>query len=498
MGTCRGAPNPSRPEHVPTYATLEYPSHPMGRRAQMGRRSEASQLGSTESHVIDPWHRKCLSAEPFFAVESTVRFLLSWLGMMSSQNARLLAIGLVATVIGCQAATGSDAFEEGEGAIDQESSLTASQRQARAADIRDAAYANGIETGFLLAGIADAETQMAHCWSELTWACKGPASADCGGGPVVAGAGDGACSLQQGGLGMFQFDAGTFSDTLAREGNRILTIDGNVAAAVDFVVKMVRDSAYVAGVNTDAQAIAWLNGVRIDNSRFDPWVKTVTRYYNGCQPGWSCWSQRYAHYRDHATGVWYEMGGSAFWFDHETSPPPVATLDAIEVYWYRQPNGTYNLRALAPSSVHSVVYRVDGYELASATRADGNNFPASYAFTVSKSERLFEVLGYDAAGKQVGLGVGLMDVTDGTAVFIKQMGDHLYEIGLERPPSGVAAIEVKADQWVLADEVSGKSRSDRLAVRYRFSELGSRHFEISTYNADGSYRGTLRRDFNLR
>ncbi|MCA9614322.1 MAG: hypothetical protein KC586_16315, partial [Myxococcales bacterium] len=88
-----------------------------------------------------------------------------------------------------------------------QSLLTAAQRRVRAGEIRDAAAANGITQGWLLAGIADAETRMSHCWSELTWACQGPNSSDCGGGPVVAGAGDGPCSLRQGGLGMFQFDA---------------------------------------------------------------------------------------------------------------------------------------------------------------------------------------------------------------------------------------------------------------------------------------------------
>ncbi len=191
-------------------------------------------------------------------------------------------------------------------------SLTAAQRRVRAGQIRDAAAAAGMEQGWLLAGIADAETNMSHCHSELTWACRGPNSADCGGGPVVAGAGDGPCSLMQGGLGMFQFDAGTFSDTLRREGDRILSIAGNTQAAVDFVANMVIRSAYVPGVENRAQAIEWMNGVRIGNSRWDPWVRTVTHYYNGCAPSYSCFSSRYAHYRDNTTGVYGEMGAD-FW-----------------------------------------------------------------------------------------------------------------------------------------------------------------------------------------
>ncbi len=193
-----------------------------------------------------------------------------------------------------------------------ESLLSPAERQVRAGQIRDAAAANGMTQGWLLAGIADAETQMSHCWSELTWACMGPNSADCGGGPVVAGAGDGPCSIRQGGLGMFQFDAGDFDDTLAREGDRILSIAGNVAAAVDFVVAMVIRSVYVDGVSTNEEAIEWMNGVRIGNARWDPWVRTVTHYYNGCRPTYSCWTSRYEHYRSNTVGVHDEMGPD-FW-----------------------------------------------------------------------------------------------------------------------------------------------------------------------------------------
>ena len=123
-----------------------------------------------------------------------------------------------------------------------------------AGQIRDAACGAGMTQGWMLAGIADAETRMSHCWSELTWACQGPNSSDCGGGPTVAGAGDGPCSLRQGGIGMFQFDAGTFDDTLRREGDRILSIAGNTQAAVDFVAAMVQRSAYTPSLPTRESA----------------------------------------------------------------------------------------------------------------------------------------------------------------------------------------------------------------------------------------------------
>lgn len=403
-------------------------------------------------------------------------------------------------VFGSAACTAEPATNEdiyGTGADRSASALTSSQRRIRAAQIRDSAARRDVRAGWALAGIADAETQMSHCLSELSWACPGPNSADCGGGPVVAGAGDGPCSLRQGGLGMFQFDAGTFEDTLRREGSRVLSVDGNVEAAIDFVVQMVIDSAYISAVSTRAEAIAWLNAVRVENSRFDPWIRTVTHYYNGCAPSFPCFSQRYAHYRDNAVGVWNEMGGTAFWFDGATTPATPA-FAAIEVYWSRQPTGEYAFRALAPASTVRVVYRVDGWVVGGATRTDGDNFAASYDFLLEQPERRLTVLGYDAAGTQVALGTALFDVTAGVGVYVKQMGSSLYEIGLERAPSGIASVEVRADGYLLTDSVSGVARSPRNAVRSRFGTLGERRFEIRTYSSSGTLRGSLRRTFTLQ
>ncbi|MFN7698318.1 MAG: hypothetical protein ACK5U8_10500, partial [Deltaproteobacteria bacterium] len=72
-----------------------------------------------------------------------------------------------------------------------------------------------------------------------------------------------------------------------------------------------------------------------------------------------------------------------------------------------------------------------------------------------------------------------------------------YEIGLERAPAGVTAIEVRADGFLLTDEISGATRSSRLEVRSRCMRLGNRSFEITTYAASGAARGTLRRALEL-
>lgn len=404
--------------------------------------------------------------------------------------AALLASGLIG---GCAAAGSSDEDADEDSGETLASSLTSSQRRERAQHLRDVSAARGIQNGWLIAGIGNAETGLAHCWSELTWACKGPVSADCGGGAVVSGSADGPCSIKQGGLGMFQFDAGTHSQTLAKYGSDVLTVDGNIEHALDYVINMVTVSKYIPSVTTEAQAIAWLNGITMGSADYKIWIKTVTHYYNGCVPG-SCsvYNKRYKHYDESTRAIKDEVGAD-FW--KPTKP--------IEVYWARKDGGEYNLRALAPTEVVKVKYLVDDYLIGEALRDDPataeveDNFPDVYTFKNEIAERLFEVEGYDKKGARVARGIGLIDSVPGTAVYIKQMGAKLYEIGLEREPEEVFAIEVRADGILLTDSETGVSHSPRNAVRHQFSELGERTFEITTFNEDGSVRGTLHRDFRL-
>ncbi len=204
-----------------------------------------------------------------------------------------------------------------------ESVLKSDERVARYGAIRTAANARGIGNAFLLAGIAITETGLAHCWSEAQWACQGPNSSACGGGPVIAGSADGPCNHQQGGLGMFQFDAGTYQQTLNLYGNGVLTIDGQIGAAIDYTVAMVRDSAYTTNAETDAKARAWINAFDIhDPTHRDQWIKTVLRYYNGCQPHWNCWNTRYRTYTDGMQAGFDEPGGTDFWGAPVTVDPP--------------------------------------------------------------------------------------------------------------------------------------------------------------------------------
>lgn len=166
---------------------------------------------------------------------------------------------------------------------------------------------------------------------------------------------------------------------------------------------------------------------------------------------------------------------------------------AIGFSWTRNASGSYDFTATAPESIARVDYYVQDYRIASATRGTGN-YAARYArFNVATVGREFEVRGFDASGNEIGHGIGSIDSVSGPAVYVRQVAAGEYEIGLERPNTGAVAIEVSADGWLLTDSVSGSSHTGRMAVRSTFSLLGSRTFELRTYNADGSYRGAFRR-----
>lgn len=200
--------------------------------------------------------------------------------------------------------------------------LSSAQRRARAELIRDTAAAAGMTNAALLAGIGEVETNFAHCWSEATWACQGPASSSCGGGPVIAGSADGPCSQQQGGLGMFQFDSGTYAQTVSTYGASIVTMQGNVDAVIPFLLTRAVQS--VAGVDDEAEALAWMNSITIQNgdADYEAWLYFVAWRYNGCK---GCTTQ-INKYRNGTNKLRDEFGPD-FWI---VGPPPEpATCAAI-------------------------------------------------------------------------------------------------------------------------------------------------------------------------
>lgn len=189
-------------------------------------------------------------------------------------------------------------------------SISAAKRE-RLALIRDTAALQSIGNAALIGGIAVSETNLAHCWSEATYACMGPSSPSCGG-PIIAGSADGPCADMQGGLGLFQFDAGTWTDTIARYGDAILTVEGNTAQAVSFVIDKV--VLHVPGIASRADAIAWINSVPLTagDPMMEQWAQLMACRYNGCCAASPLCTTRANGYRDHAIELADELG-DAFW-----------------------------------------------------------------------------------------------------------------------------------------------------------------------------------------
>ncbi len=209
--------------------------------------------------------------------------------------------GLALLVAGC-----------GLGTATTEQQLSAEVTQQRYTLIRDSAAEMGMYNGALLAGIAISETNLAHCQSEATYACKGPASPSCNGGPIIAGAADGPCTSMQGGLGMFQFDAGTYDQTVAAYGPSILTVEGNTAQAVSFVVDKVELD--IPNIDDWLAATAWMETVPLDASDavMNQWAKLLACRYNGCCSTSTTCTTRANGYRDNAITA-FEAMGADFW-----------------------------------------------------------------------------------------------------------------------------------------------------------------------------------------
>jgi hypothetical protein len=237
--------------------------------------------------------------------------------------------------------------------------LSAMLRHDRLAVIRDTSAQMGLYNAALLGGIAVSETNLAHCWSEATYACKGPDSPSCGG-PIIAGSADGPCAAMQGGLGMFQFDAGTWADTIARYGDAILTVSGNTAQAVSFVVDQV--AREVPGVTGWLAAVDWMNHVPLvaGDPVTEQWAQLLACRYNGCCAATALCAQRAAGYRDHAIELVGELG-AAFWqtADHCRGLPDGGVIALRgDCYvaggdprgWHREPGGFGGTREWALTS----------------------------------------------------------------------------------------------------------------------------------------------------
>ncbi len=251
-----------------------------------------------------------------------------------------------------------------------------------------------------------------------------------------------------------------------------------------------------------ARGFRWLGGN--DPVHFDYTAGGVDLRYQSVLAFQRLWNRNNPGDRISEDGAWgpntqarVEKSPSAGFALGSTCARGIAGDVPVEVAWQREVDGAYTFRATADAAVARVAFFVEGYEIGAVTRAQSPDLTINYTFNVMAADRKLEVRGYDAAGTPVARAIGLIDTTNGTGVMIRQIGKRNYEIGLERAPADVASIEVKADGFVLTDSVSGTTRATRGAVRSMFNQLGARSFEITTYGADGTLRGTLRRTFTL-
>ncbi|MEO8698700.1 MAG: hypothetical protein ABI867_01620 [Kofleriaceae bacterium] len=194
----------------------------------------------------------------------------------------------------------------------EQPAVSADVKRERAGLIRDSAAEMGVYNAALLGGVATSETNLAHCWEEAQFACMGPASPSCGGGPIIAGSADGPCSNMQGGLGMFQFDSGTYAQTIATYTDAVLTVEGNTAQAVAFVVDKVKLD--VDGVTDWRSAVAWINSIPFvaGEPLTEEWAQLMACRYNGCCSSSTLCTSRAKGYRDNAIDLYNELGAE-FW-----------------------------------------------------------------------------------------------------------------------------------------------------------------------------------------
>jgi hypothetical protein len=227
--------------------------------------------------------------------------------------------------------------------------LTMQQRHDRLALIRDSAREVGVFNAALIGGIAISETNLAHCYDEVSFGCPGPASPSCNGGPVIAGGADGPCSDMQGGLGMFQFDAGTYAQTISTYGEAILTVEGNTAQVVAFLVERMKQS--VDGITDWMSAVDYINAIPLEagNPVTDGWGAFLACRYNGCCSQSATCIMRGNKYRDNGIDLYAEMGAD-FWrtADACSELPADGMIDTRSAcylaggdprYWHREATG---------------------------------------------------------------------------------------------------------------------------------------------------------------
>lgn len=183
----------------------------------------------------------------------------------------------------------------------------------------------------------------------------------------------------------------------------------------------------------------------------------------------------------------------------DPTPTPSPTVAAMGVTWERSTSGSYTFSASSvPDAATQVVFDIDGFRIGTATRNATGSFAVDYRFRYEYEQRGVNVTARNASGQIVGQATGMIDSIAGMAFYIRQVGSAQYEIGLERPSSNVAAIEVRVDGFEVTDSVTGELRSTRRASLGTFTRFGTRVWEVKLFSTSGSVINTLTRRAMIR
>ncbi|MEO5729777.1 MAG: hypothetical protein ABI134_35345 [Byssovorax sp.] len=234
---------------------------------------------------------------------------------------------LAVNALGCAATTDEDDIsqEEVEDTDRYDDALTNNQKRAVSDHIKTVAKKQGVTNALLFAGVPNHESGLVQCWKDATWACKGPHSNYCGG-PVIAGSGDGPCANKQGGLGMYQLDAGTHAQTLASYGNDVVELDGQIDGGVDIIISKVWHCPNTPHFDNKAEVVSWINAAKPGTAKYEVFLTAMAYCYNGCKPGWSCHEPMRANYRAGVKKL-ADAFGNEYWYGGASTPaaPPVAS-----------------------------------------------------------------------------------------------------------------------------------------------------------------------------
>ena len=229
------------------------------------------------------------------------------------------AAALVAlSAVGCMSPVDSTDNPEDTNSFDD--ALTNTQKKAVSDHIKSVAKKHGVTNALLFAGVPNHESGLVQCWKDATWACQGPHSSYCGG-PVIAGSGDGPCGQQQGGLGMYQLDAGTYSQTLASYGSDVVELDGQIDKGVDVIIQKVWHCPNTPHYDNEAAVVTWLNEAKPGTATYEVFLSAMAYCYNGTPPGSSNFQNMRSNYRAGVQKL-EDAFGHDYWYGATTPPPP--------------------------------------------------------------------------------------------------------------------------------------------------------------------------------